>query len=267
MQKKTAPYDWFTVFVVIALLLIPLYSIPEIFLFRRFGEFSIYGFVVSLFLVLGFLEWTGFLSMLKRGINKHFLENLILPKFRAKLGFRRSWAQVAIGSVVGACLGLFTCVLGASPSNSLGSGWVLGNGVMMVFLAPLIEETLFRGYLINRCISSGGGRAWTWALATVASVFLFSFSHAHNPEWKIVTGAVLTLIYLWRRRNNLTATIMTHAIENATIFLSAFLVLGFVGIVLALVTIIITVTPLVSVIWTLSPPPNGSRRNPRLGFL
>jgi len=258
MRAKRASHDPFIVFVSIALLLIPLYFLaPGTFLFRPFaGEFSIYGTAVSLFLVLGFLGWIGFFRWWIKGeISKErFLENL--GNTLAALGFRRSWAQVVIGLVVGAGLGVFTWhVFGASPSNSLGlAGWVLSTGIIMVFFAPLIEETLFRGYLINRCISSGRGRAWAWTLAVAASVLLFSYLHARNPEQKMVVGAVFTLVYLWGRGNNMTATIMVHATGNATILLSAFLPLGSVEAAVALLTVVISISLLVLIVWKVSQP-------------
>jgi len=134
------------------------------------------------------------------------------------------------------------------PSNSLGlTGWVVSRGIMMVFLAPLIEETLFRGYLINRCISSGWRKAWAWALAIAASILIFSWSHTSSPELKVVPGAVFTLVYLWGRGNNMTATIVTHATSNATILLSALLPLGTIESVVALITVVASFSLLISI--------------------
>lgn len=253
MQKK---YDWFTVFVVIALLLIPLYLIPGMFLFRPFaGEFSIYGYAISLVLVLGFLRWIGvFRWWIKREISKKlFLENL--AGALATLGFRRSWAQVAIGLVVGICLGVATWYIGGTPSSSAAlSSWVLGMGVIMVFIMPPIEEILFRGYLINRCLSYGRREAWAWALAIAASIFIFSLLHARSPELKVVPGAVFTLVYLWGRGNNMVAAIMTHATGNAAILLSAFLPLGTIEALVALITVAISISLLVFILWAFSQP-------------
>lgn len=249
---------WFTIFVVIALLLIPVYFLaPEALFFRQFaGEFSIYGSAVSLVLLLGFFSWMGFFRLRVRSkvSRERFLKHL--GNTLVVLGFRRSWPQVAVGLILGACLGMVTWRIdSAPPSNSLGlTGWVVGMGIIMVFFAPLIEETLFRGYLINRCLSSGRGKAWAWALAIAASIFIFSWLHASSPELKILPGAVFTLVYLWGRGNNVTAAIMTHATGNAVILLSAFLPLGTIDSAVALSTVVVAIPLLVFILWTISLP-------------
>jgi len=261
MQKR---YDWFTIFAVIALLLIPVhYLAPEAFFFKQFaGEFSVYGITVSLVLLLGFLGWIGFFRRrMKREVSKKQFSKQ-LRDILAPLGFRRSWLQVAAGLILGVCLGVFTWhVGGTSSSNSPGlTGWVVSMGIIMVFFAPLLEETLFRGYFINRCISSGRGKAWAWALAVAASIFLFSWLHASSPGLKVVPGAVFTLVYLWGRGNNMTAAVMTHATGNAMILLSAFLPLGTIESVAALGTVIISISLLTFILWMVSQPNKIPRR-------
>ena len=127
-------------------------------------------------------------------------------------------------------------------------------GVIMVFIMPPIEEILFRGYLINRCLGSGRDRVLAWMLAVAASVFLFSWLHARSPELKVMPGIVFTLVYLWGRGNNMVAAIMTHATGNAVILLSAFLPLGEIEALVALITVVISIPLLVFVMWTVSQP-------------
>ena len=68
----------------------------------------------------------------------------------------------------------------------------------------------------------------------------------------MLPGAVFTLVYLWGRGNNMTATVMTHATGNATILLSGFLPLGTIESVAAIGTAVITITLLILVIWAVS---------------
>ena len=232
------------------------FLVPEAFFFKQFaGGFTVYGGAVSLALVLGFLEWIGFFRWwIKREIGKkRFLKNL--AGVLAILGFRRSFAQVAIGLVLGVCLGEAMWHIGiTSPSSSLDfTGWIIGMGIIMVFIMPPIEEVLFRGYLINRCLSSGRGMVWAWALTVAASVFLFSWSHARGPELKVMPGAIFTLVYLWGRGNNMVAAIMTHATGNATILLSAFLPPGTIESAAALGIVVVAISLLVLIIWAVSP--------------
>ncbi len=74
-----------------------------------------------------------------------------------------------------------------------------------------VEETLYRGYAIERLTAITGRR---WLGATIATV---AFVLAHVPAWGLAYtlganlpfGVVMTLFYLWRR--DLLANILAHS--------------------------------------------------------
>jgi len=74
MWEKRLSNDWFVVFVVIFLFLIPLYLIPEIPLFGPsiVGNASNYGFVVYIVLILDFVWWVAKESKAEHFPEKHF---------------------------------------------------------------------------------------------------------------------------------------------------------------------------------------------------
>lgn len=90
---------------------------------------------------------------------------------------------------------------------------------VLVAVVAAAEETIFRGYLILRL------RAVTRSatVAVLLSSVTFSLGHGYEGSAGVVTvgviGAVLALIYLWRR--SLTAPIVMHFLQD------------FIGIVLA----------------------------------
>ena len=88
--------------------------------------------------------------------------------------------------------------------------WPLSFRVAVALAAGLVEETLYRGYAIERLSAIIGAR---WLAGGVA---LAAFALAHVPFWgwsaiatPIVGGAFFTILYLWRR--DLVACIVAHA--------------------------------------------------------
>lgn len=90
--------------------------------------------------------------------------------------------------------------------------------VLLVTRAAVAEETIFRGYSIERLQQWSGSRwlagAVTWAL----------FTYAHLQTWGVAQlivagygGLLLTVLYLWRR--NLWANMLTHWLADAAGFL------------------------------------------------
>ena len=88
--------------------------------------------------------------------------------------------------------------------------WPLPYRIAVAVAAGLIEETLYRGYAIER-LSALLGRRWLAAALGVAA-----FALAHVPFWgwaaiatPLVGGAFFAVIYLWRR--DLVTCIVAHS--------------------------------------------------------
>lgn len=83
---------------------------------------------------------------------------------------------------------------------------------VLVVVAAFAEEGIFRGYLIRRLNSVTG----SVPAAVVISSLIFSLGHGYEGTAGLVTvavtGAVLALIYLWRK--SLTAPIVLHFLQD-----------------------------------------------------
>ncbi len=80
----------------------------------------------------------------------------------------------------------------------------------------VVEETLYRGYSLER-LSAISGHRWLGALLSLAA-----FALAHVPFWgpapalaALIPGFVLTVLYLWRR--DLIANMVAHAVTNVVL--------------------------------------------------
>lgn len=87
--------------------------------------------------------------------------------------------------------------------------------------AGFTEETLFRGYAIERATELTGSR---W-LGAIVPIVVFGAIHAPFWGWAHafvagLTGVWLTLIYLWRR--NLWTNITAHALMNSIVFIAIY---------------------------------------------
>ena len=94
-------------------------------------------------------------------------------------------------------------------------GYQLAMAVVIVILAPVLEETLFRGILINRW-----GTRWGVPAAVIASSIAFGILHA-NPVGIGMAGLVMALLYL--KTGTLIVPILFHAANNLLPTLAAFL--------------------------------------------
>lgn len=79
-------------------------------------------------------------------------------------------------------------------------------GVLVVG-APILEEFLFRGFLLHRW-----GTRWNPAIATALSSILFGFLHP-NPIGLSAFGLVMALLYL--RSRSLGLVMIVHSLNNA----------------------------------------------------
>ena len=85
-------------------------------------------------------------------------------------------------------------------------------------LAPVIEETIYRGCLISSFAQRWGGGPRREAAYVFASALIFAISHGlSHPLYGAVyalTGAAFALLYLSTR--SLNAAILAHAVVNGS---------------------------------------------------
>jgi membrane protease YdiL (CAAX protease family) len=91
--------------------------------------------------------------------------------------------------------------------------------VLIVLRAAVSEEILFRGYSMERIEELTGSRA----LAGVVTCTIFTIDHISFWGWHHIfiagaAGAILTLLYLWRR--NIWVNMIAHFIVDAAAFLA-----------------------------------------------
>ncbi len=86
--------------------------------------------------------------------------------------------------------------------------------VIVVVVAPVLEETAFRGVLLNRW-----GHKWGMARAVIATSVVFGFLHA-NPVGITAVGIVTALLYLQTR--TLIVPMIFHGANNLVATLAGF---------------------------------------------
>jgi membrane protease YdiL (CAAX protease family) len=137
-----------------------------------------------------------------------------------RFGWRDAGAALAIAvATIGALAALFLVVfpwLGVGEAQNLSQlasapPWWLAISVLR---AGVSEEVLFRGYPIERLLEWSGSRT----LAFLLPLGLFALAHVGPWGWLHlavagVGGALLSLLYLWRR--NLWANIFAHCLIDA----------------------------------------------------
>ena len=96
--------------------------------------------------------------------------------------------------------------------------WVVTRMLGTTILVPVLEELLFRGYVVSRIAPSGTGVRM--GIAVLVSAVLFALLH---DRWLAagLAGVVFGLL-VWRSRN-ITDAIVSHAAANGTIALWALL--------------------------------------------
>ena len=97
--------------------------------------------------------------------------------------------------------------------------------IVLVVVVAIVEETIFRGYLIRR-LNTATRRPWA---AVVLSSVIFSIGHGYEGLAGVLTvltlGVVLAVVYLWRK--SLIAPMVIHfCIDFSSIVLAAWLKAG-----------------------------------------
>ena len=95
-------------------------------------------------------------------------------------------------------------------------------------LAALVEEMVYRGYLLNRWTDVLGDTPRGWAISIVFGAAMFSLAHGRYDIQFLLTGFLAGLLEGWlylAARRNLWLPIVFHGVFN-----SIFITLAFLGI-------------------------------------
>jgi membrane protease YdiL (CAAX protease family) len=100
----------------------------------------------------------------------------------------------------------------------VGNTQLLIVGILLAWvLAAFGEESVYRGYLLNRCVDFLGSSTVGWIVSAILITLLFGFAHlAQGPTGVIenmIDGAILAAVYLATNRN-LLAPIIAHGIQD-----------------------------------------------------
>jgi membrane protease YdiL (CAAX protease family) len=89
--------------------------------------------------------------------------------------------------------------------------------VLAWILAAFGEETVYRGYLTNRCAEIFGKSMLAWIASAILVTLLFGFAHFHQGPTgvieNIIDGGILATVYFATGRN-LWAPIIAHGIQD-----------------------------------------------------
>ena len=102
--------------------------------------------------------------------------------------------------------------------NSSSAGELAALAVVTIVLAPIAEETLFRGVLYPTIKQYGFPRAALWCTSA-----LFALIHFNVAIFVPLLLLALVLVWLYERTDNLLAPIAAHATFNAVNFALFFL--------------------------------------------
>jgi len=146
------------------------------------------------------------------------------------LGRRTNWRGVALGLVVAAAYCGVTALNPTVGHNLLRFTLLKGLAVVAALVAGLVEETIFRGYLVTSLDGMGRGRV----TQVIVSGAAFALAHIYgfvspvallaSVGFTFALGAALAVTYLVGNRS-LTPAIVGHALVDLVI--EPWLLLGF----------------------------------------
>lgn len=219
---------------VILFLIIPLSNLlPNLKLLFNpiFEKTTYYGFISAGFIFIEFLVWRLFqirnliVKSKRKGI-KRLLEGYwkLSKDVLIFVGFRKvSLFEVLIGILIGLLCGM-TTVFSMSYFENLSIevitfGTFLKMLVSMpiemagVYLIPIFEELVFRGFFLSRFLHIFKNRR-TVVIGLIVSSFVFGYSHLEYPIYKVFVGFVLGIVYLWKWKKNIVTSMAAHITGN-----------------------------------------------------
>lgn len=98
----------------------------------------------------------------------------------------------------------------------LGEGFAIGTFIVLVIVAPLTEEPLFRGILLRGFTRNYG----TW-IGVLGTAFLFGAIHL-NP-WQFLGAFILGIVFAWwtLQTRSVLPALLGHALNNGMVIITA----------------------------------------------
>jgi membrane protease YdiL (CAAX protease family) len=135
----------------------------------------------------------------------------------AALGFRRAgWRPIVLGTVIALAISIAVTHLGISPEGIKEAMEVAREPAMftvslvvMAGLAPLVEETVFRGLLYGWIAGRWGSMA-AWIISSLA----FAAAHVELAHVLLVLPLGLWFGWLRRRTDSLWPSLVAHIVNN-----------------------------------------------------
>lgn len=114
-----------------------------------------------------------------------------------------------VGTIITTVIGVFK---GSQVDNNLityvTDGSMLVNFVLMVVVAPIVEEYVFRKVIVDRTVQYGQG------IAIVTSGLMFGLFHGNLNQFAYAVGLGAFFAFIYIKTGNLKITIGMHAIIN-----------------------------------------------------
>lgn len=154
-----------------------------------------------------------FILLLTSRMEKDVIERRKMKWWQFALAFIICYSLVYVSNFAGIAITTFVGILKGSPvQNGLldvvtgGNIWI--NFVVMVVVAPIVEEYVFRKVIVDRTVRYGQG------IAIAASGLMFALYHGNLNQfaYAVVLGCFFAFIYV--KTGNLKITIAMHAIVN-----------------------------------------------------
>jgi len=126
-------------------------------------------------------------------------------------------ADVVVAVVVSAIVRAITGHAPAHPPTvmrDMQGAWAIPVAFVAVVMAPLGEETLFRGFVLQ-----GMENGFSPARAVVLSAVMFAFVHVYPVEMPSIFAIGILLAVVFRQRRSLLASMTCHGTVNLTVVL------------------------------------------------
>ena len=151
--------------------------------------------------------------LLAQGMERQTLERHKMKWWQFVVALLMCYSLMYVSNIVGTIITTGIGALKGSEVNNnlveyVTGGNVLVNFVLMVVVAPVVEEYVFRKVIVDRTVKYGQG------IAIAASGLMFGLFHGNLNQFAYAVGLGAFFAFIYIKTGNLKITIGMHAIIN-----------------------------------------------------